>query len=211
MTTSDVVHVITGLEVGGAEMLLLELCREDIRYGRTPSVASLMSDGPMRERFAKVGVQVIGLGMRRGNWSVPGLLRLVRIIRRKRPRIVQGWLYHGNLAATVATWASGVRPRPPARLGYSRHPSGFHLLSATVAPRRPGQCKAVAVHRWDSLQQPDRARCPSAIRLPFAANAFGFKRYRFGQVSLRPDIARGGSPVAGLARRRGRGNRGGSQ
>jgi hypothetical protein len=33
MTTSDVVHVITGLEVGGAEMLLLELCREDIRYG----------------------------------------------------------------------------------------------------------------------------------------------------------------------------------
>ena len=72
MTTSDVVHVITGLEVGGAEMLLLELCREDIRYGRTPSVASLMSDGPMRERFAEVEVQVIGLGMRRGNWSVPG-------------------------------------------------------------------------------------------------------------------------------------------
>ena len=112
MTTSDVVHVITGLEVGGAEMLLLELCREDIRYGRTPSVASLMSDGPMRDRFAKVGVQVIGLGMRRGSWSGPGLLRLVRIIRQKRPRIVQGWLYHGNLAATAATWASGVRPRP---------------------------------------------------------------------------------------------------
>jgi glycosyltransferase involved in cell wall biosynthesis len=117
MTTSDVVHVITGLEVGGAEMLLLELCREDIRYGRTPSVASLMSDGPMRERFAEVGVQVIGLGMRRGNWSVPGLMKLVRIIRRKRPRIVQGWLYHGNLAATVATWASGVRPRPPVGWG----------------------------------------------------------------------------------------------
>ena len=53
MTTSDVVHVMTGLEVGGAEMLLLELCREDIRHGRTPSVASLMSDGPMRDRFAK--------------------------------------------------------------------------------------------------------------------------------------------------------------
>ena len=53
---ADVVHVMTGLEVGGAEMLLLELCREDIRFGRTPSVASLMSHGPMRERFAEVGV-----------------------------------------------------------------------------------------------------------------------------------------------------------
>lgn len=112
MTTGDVVHVMTGLEVGGGEMLLLELCREDMRHGWSPAVASLISDGPMRERFAEIGVQVMGLGMRRGNWSMPGLVRLVRLIRRQRPRIVQGWLYHGNLAATAATWASGVFPRP---------------------------------------------------------------------------------------------------
>ena len=46
-------------------------------------------------------------------------MELVRIIRRKRPRIVQGWLYHGNPAATVATWASGVRPRPPVGWAFS--------------------------------------------------------------------------------------------
>ncbi len=112
MTAGDVVHVMTGLEVGGAETLLLELCREDIRRGRSPFVASLMSDGPMRDRFAQIGVQVVGLGMRRGNWSMPGLVRLARLIRRQRPRIVQGWLYHGNLAATAAAWVSGVFPRP---------------------------------------------------------------------------------------------------
>lgn len=103
---------MTGLEVGGAEMLLWELCREDMRCGRTPSVASLMSDGPMRERFARIGVQVVGLDMRRGNWSAPGLLKLAHLIRRQRPRIVQGWLYHANLAAMAAIWLSGVLPRP---------------------------------------------------------------------------------------------------
>jgi glycosyltransferase involved in cell wall biosynthesis len=112
MTSGGVVHVITGLETGGAEMLLFELCREQTRLGREYSVASLISDGPMRQRFAQIGVDVVGLGMPRGKFFAPGLLRLVGLIHRIRPRIVQGWLYHGNLGAAAATWLSGVTPRP---------------------------------------------------------------------------------------------------
>jgi glycosyltransferase involved in cell wall biosynthesis len=119
MTDSGVVHVITGLEVGGAEMLLFEFCREERRRGRTASVASLISAGPMRERFAQIGVEVVGLGMRRGQFFAPGLVKLVRLIRRRRPKIVQGWLYHGNLGATAATWLSGVFPQP--KLAWSIH------------------------------------------------------------------------------------------
>ena len=67
-----VVHVITGLELGGAEALLLELCREDRRRGRATVVASLLSEGPMRRRFAEIGVEVVGLGMRRGEALAAG-------------------------------------------------------------------------------------------------------------------------------------------
>jgi glycosyltransferase involved in cell wall biosynthesis len=116
---NGVVHVITGLEVGGAETLLLELCREDHCRGRMPSVASLISEGPMRRRFAEIGIEVAGLGIQRGESVVPGLIRLVRFIRRRRPRIVQGWLYQGNLGAMAATWLSGVIPRP--KLVWSIH------------------------------------------------------------------------------------------
>ena len=116
---ADVLLVITGLEVGGAETLLLELCREDRRRGRTSSVASLMSEGPMRQRFTEIGVEVAGLGMRRGESVLPGLIRLVHFIRRRRPKIVRGWLYQGNLGATAATWLSGVTPR--AKLAWSIH------------------------------------------------------------------------------------------
>jgi glycosyltransferase involved in cell wall biosynthesis len=55
--------------------------------------------------------------MRRGEFFAPRLVKLIRLIRRVRPRIVQGWLYHGNLGATAATWLSGVFPRP--RLAWS--------------------------------------------------------------------------------------------
>jgi glycosyltransferase involved in cell wall biosynthesis len=110
--TDGMVHVTTGLEVGGAEMLLLELCRMQIQCGRNVSVASLISDGPMRERFTRTGIEVIGLGMKRGQCFASGLVRLVRLIREMRPRLIQGWLYHANLAAIAATWLSGVFPRP---------------------------------------------------------------------------------------------------
>ncbi|MFZ3237983.1 MAG: glycosyltransferase [Stellaceae bacterium] len=119
MTAGGVVHVITGLEIGGAEMLLLELCREDMRRGRDCSVASLISEGPMRDRFAQIGVEVTGLDMKRGEFSAPRLGRLVRLVRRIRPRIVQGWLYHANLAATAAARLAAVFPRP--RLAWSIH------------------------------------------------------------------------------------------
>ena len=104
--------MITGLELGGAEALLLELCREDRRRGRTAVVASLLSEGPMRRRFAEIGVEVVGLGMRRGAAAASGPIRLARLIRRRRPRIVQGWLYHANLAALAANWLAALWPRP---------------------------------------------------------------------------------------------------
>ena len=110
--TGGIVHVATGLEIGGAEMLLLELCRMQIQCGHDVSVASLISDGPMRERFARTGIEVIGLGMKRGQFFASGFVQLVRLIREIRPRLIQGWLYHANLAAIAATWLSGVLPRP---------------------------------------------------------------------------------------------------
>ncbi len=184
MTTGGVVHVITGLEVGGTEMLLLELCREESRGGGGFSVASLMSDGPMRERFAQIGVDVLGLGMRRGEFFARGLLRLVRLIRRVRPRVVQGWLYHGNLGAAAATWLSGVFPRP--RLAWSIRGDlpDFACypprLRRVVGLRR----EALALCRRHSLQQPGCPRRASEIRLPPAARAGDSERDRFDAIQL---------------------------
>lgn len=110
--TCSILHVITGLEIGGAEMLLFELCRKQTQRGYEVSVISLMSDGPMRGRFARARIEVIGLGTKRGQLLASGLMRLVRRVRQRRPVLVQGWLYHGNLAAMAAAWLSGIHPRP---------------------------------------------------------------------------------------------------
>jgi glycosyltransferase involved in cell wall biosynthesis len=49
--------------------------------------------------------------MREGAPSAAAVVRLARTIRAIRPRLIQGWMHHGNLAATLA--AAMLRPKPP--------------------------------------------------------------------------------------------------
>jgi glycosyltransferase involved in cell wall biosynthesis len=106
-----VLHVTTGLEIGGGEVLLLTLADAARARRQTSIVISLMADGPMRRRFEAAGIVVHDLGMRRAVPSLGGLLRLIGLIRHYRPDVVQGWLYHGLIAATVALYLSGRRHR----------------------------------------------------------------------------------------------------
>ena len=105
-------HVITALNVGGAETMLAKLLEQPAytRNGVTQEVLSLMAPGPMAERIGAAGVPVHSLGMGEGQLSLAALGRLVRIARAIRPDAIMGWMHHGHLAATLA--AQAVRPRP---------------------------------------------------------------------------------------------------
>lgn len=102
-----VVHVITGLQVGGAESMLVKLLAGMDRDRFDPAVVSLMSGGPNRDALADLGVPVHELGMR-SRFPGPGALsRLAGLAGDLDPRVVQGWMYHGNLAAT---WLASRAP-----------------------------------------------------------------------------------------------------
>lgn len=102
-----ILHVITGLNTGGAEMMLAKLLsrlpREDIEN----VVVSLTGGGPVADRIAEQGISVSALGMAPGQFYVGGFLRLVGTVRRHRPDIIQGWMYHANLLAGFAAQFAG--------------------------------------------------------------------------------------------------------
>jgi glycosyltransferase involved in cell wall biosynthesis len=105
-----VLHVITGLQLGGAERMLVALAT-----ARHPAlehrVVSLLGGGAFAEPLRAAGVPLLELGMSR-RWPGPGgPARLAAAIRRLRPDIVQGWLYHGDLAALAGLALSGLRRR----------------------------------------------------------------------------------------------------
>lgn len=97
-----VLHVITGLRIGGAERMLTSLVTsiwpDSIKF----CVVSLTRGGHFMARLRESGVEVLDLNIRGPISASLGLIRLVRIISGYRPHIVQSWMYHADLVATLA-------------------------------------------------------------------------------------------------------------
>jgi glycosyltransferase involved in cell wall biosynthesis len=105
-----ILHVITGLYTGGAEMMLAKLVERMASGNDESAVISLTKGGPLADSIAASGIPVTLLDMPRAGRSVPGFVRLVRAMRRHKPDLVQSWMYHANLLAGLAAKFAG---RPP--------------------------------------------------------------------------------------------------
>ena len=105
-----IVHTITGLSTGGAERALYNVLSGGLATRFESAVISLRDRGAFGERIEALGVPVHALGIRHGIPGPAALLRLRSLVRELRPDVVQGWMYHGNLAASVAAAMAPGRP-----------------------------------------------------------------------------------------------------
>src|SRR5437764_9168374 len=92
-----VVHLITVLDVGGAERQLSNLVKGSDSRGFRHVVVSMADIGPVGAELASDGFEVCCLGMARSFPSPIGLYRLVRLLRRTKPQILHCWMYHASL------------------------------------------------------------------------------------------------------------------
>ena len=102
-----VAHLIPDLAIGGAETALVRLLEGFDRARFASLVVTLRDGGALVARAEDAAEGVVSLGMRTRLPSPRALLRLRAELRAFAPDVVQGWMYHGNLAA----W-TGVRLLP---------------------------------------------------------------------------------------------------
>jgi glycosyltransferase involved in cell wall biosynthesis len=102
-----VTHVIAGLELGGAEMMLYKLLSATDRRRFDPAVISLSDSGSLAPRIAALGVRVTALGMPRGRLQARPLAHLARRLRARRPGVVHTWMYHADLLGGMFARAMG--------------------------------------------------------------------------------------------------------
>ncbi|MBD2577196.1 glycosyltransferase [Oscillatoria sp. FACHB-1406] len=100
-------HIITGLKVGGAEMMLLKLLER-----RSPKVKakviSLTHTDSIGKRINDLGIPVVALEMRPGTLNPFALLGLVRLLQKERPDIIHTWMYHADLLGGLAARWAGI-------------------------------------------------------------------------------------------------------
>lgn len=106
-TTKKIVHIITGLNNGGAEAVLYRLCTNDNQNQH--AVISLMGLGKYGPLLTDKGIDVYTLDMPQGKVTFSGLLKLYRLIKEQKPDVVQTWMYHADLIGGVIARLAGVK------------------------------------------------------------------------------------------------------
>jgi len=104
-----VLHVITGLGVGGAENALLRLLQSMDASRFSNEVVSLSTEGPIAVQIKALGIPVHSLHLSKTQALVIGWRRLKDLIGSDRFDVVQSWMYHADLLSLLATkFSSGL-------------------------------------------------------------------------------------------------------
>lgn len=104
-----ILHLITGLDPGGAQSTLYRLVSR-IDHQRFHNVVVVMTNvGSVGDKILATGIPVYSLRMRRGIPSLSAVYRLNHILKRERPHIIQTWLYHADLLGLLVAQLSRMK------------------------------------------------------------------------------------------------------
>ncbi|MDQ8757224.1 glycosyltransferase [Sphingosinicella sp. LHD-64] len=148
-----VLHIITDLTKGGAELKMARLiAAHRDRSDYVHKVISLRTVGPVGVHLLSLGVDVEALGMQRWLRVPVAIVQLRNRIRVIDPDVVQTWMYHadffGGLAARWAgkraiIWGVRLADLGPS-LGISRLTTGIRHLCARISGIVPARIAYVA-------------------------------------------------------------------
>lgn len=170
--SNRILHIIPGLDPGGAENILLQVVLALGPPEWEHHVLCLKHEGKLTAQLRAAGARVQALNMEPGRPTVAGMLALRRLAKALRPRIIQGWMYHGNLAASAAVQTVW----PPPLMYWSIHNAtpylpGYPLHTQLAARANAFLCEqpeAVIYVAESSIRAHERAgyNYQHAVRIP---------------------------------------------
>ncbi len=104
-----IVHIITGLGMGGAERSLFNILTHTDEQRFEHVVISLTGMGYWGERLERCGIEVYALGMKRNLMALGNLFKLCRLLRDLQADCVQTWLHHANVLGLFCAWVVGQK------------------------------------------------------------------------------------------------------
>lgn len=104
-----IVHIIIGLNVGGAELMLQRLVLNSSKRDQFQHyVISLTDLGMIGSKLQEQGIKVYGLGMNSLS-SLPVILyKLRKLLKEIKPDVVQTWMYHADLLGGLVARSLGI-------------------------------------------------------------------------------------------------------
>ncbi len=102
-----ILHIITGLNDGGAEAILYRLCK--FNKSQSHHVISLSGPGKYGEKLEKIGVNTHYLDLNNVFEILFSPIKLFFLIKKIDPNIVQTWMYHADFMGGLIAKLSGIK------------------------------------------------------------------------------------------------------
>jgi Glycosyl transferases group 1/Glycosyltransferase Family 4 len=108
-STKSLMIFTTGLQSGGAEALLVRFVAVARDCGWRVVVVSMQREGFNDAAISELGVEFVKLHFTSGLGDLARIREARRLVRRVKPDVIQGWMYKGNMLATLAAAGTGQR------------------------------------------------------------------------------------------------------
>ena len=174
-----IIHLITELNMGGAEQMLHKLVTRMDRNRFRCIVVSMTDRGPIGEKIMAEGIQVISLGMSPGRPSLSGLAKFFHLLKKESGDIIQTWLYHADLLGLIVGRLAGIK-----RIVWGIRCSNMHLRNyrplTAMTVRLGGALSSLAdaiVVNSEKGMDVHRRRGYSTERMIFIPNGFETDRF----------------------------------
>ena len=100
-----ILHIITSLNSGGAENVLFKIVTNDTENEH--QVISLRFDEFYFKKFRQANIKV-NVVFKSTFFSIKGILKLYKLIKKSRPELIQTWMFHSNLLGGLIGRIAGV-------------------------------------------------------------------------------------------------------
>lgn len=103
-----ILHIISSLNVGGAEMMLFRLLKESTTKPNDQHIViSLLPQGELQSRYQAEGIEVFMLDIKHKPFY--SCKKIICIIRCFKPRVIQTWMYHADFIGGILARLSGSK------------------------------------------------------------------------------------------------------
>ena len=150
-----ILFISTALSTGGAEIMLYQLLSRIDRTNFEPIVVSLTGKDTYGKLIEELNIPVHTLKINPGQLPLNKIGQLSRIIHQQQPDLIQGWMYHGNIAAQFSSSISGKKIPVLWSIHHSIHSLGSEKL-LTQALIRLGSLTAQFVSKIAFVSQKSR-------------------------------------------------------
>lgn len=124
---TKVIHIISGLGSGGAEKILFQLVTKNSNPVQQHYVISLSDKGFYGEKLEAAGISVHTLNLKT---NPQNFFQLRKLISNISPDIIQGWMYHGNVIASLVSLFVGMP-----KVVWGVHASNFSAKTTSLSTR----------------------------------------------------------------------------